>query len=346
MIKHSSGDFARLPFTVTVTRGNMVESRHQVIAAISDANGKYLKSWGDIESPVYLRSAIKPLQALQLVETGAADAFNVSEKELSLACASHTGEPLHVDAVQAWLSRMGLSIDDLECGVHWPTYEVAGRALAAAGEEPTAAHNNCSGKHTGFLTTALHMKERTKGYINLDHPVQQRIIKVLEDFTGIDLTDAPIGIDGCSIPTIGVPLDKAALAFARFADPSRLDADRAAACRRIQKAISRHPDMIAGSDRLCTALNGVAKGTVVAKVGAEAVYLAALPDEGLGIAIKALDGTTRAAEVALGALLDDLGVLTDDMHEVIDPYVRPVLRNRNDIIVGHLQAVFEEEASA
>ena len=341
MIKHSSPDSARLPFTVTVTRGPMVESRHQVIAAISDAEGRLLKSWGNVESPVYLRSAIKPLQALQLIETGAADAFNVSEKELSLACASHTGEPVHVEAVTAWLKRIGLGIEDLECGSHWPTYDPAARALAAAGKEPTAVHNNCSGKHTGFLTTARHMGEETRGYIKLDHPVQRRIIRILQDFTGLDLGNAPIGIDGCSIPTIGVPLDKAALAFARFADPSKLDADRAAACHRLQKAISKYPQMIAGSDRLCTALNEAAKGKVVAKVGAEGVYLAALPEAGLGIAIKALDGTTRAVEVALGALLEELGVLDQDMHRIIDPYVRPVLRNRNNIVVGHLDAVFD-----
>ncbi|TNE41175.1 MAG: asparaginase [Alphaproteobacteria bacterium] len=338
MIKHSSGETARPPFSIEVTRGPIVESRHQVIAAISDADGKLLKSWGEVDHPVYLRSAIKPLQALQLVETGAADAFNVSERELSLACASHTGEDIHVDAVTAWLNRIGLSIADLECGSHWPTYDAAARALAARGQEPTAAHNNCSGKHSGFLTTAVHMKEPTKGYINLDHPVQQRIIRVLEDFTGISLKDAPIGTDGCSIPTIGVPLDKAAFAFARFADPSKLDADRARACKRLQSAISKYPEMIAGSDRLCTALNGTAKGKVVAKVGAEAVYLAALPEEGLGIAIKALDGTTRAAEVALGALLEDLGVMTDEMHQAMDGYIHPVLKNRNNIEVGTLRA--------
>jgi len=340
MNKPSAGDIARNPFTVTVSRGPMVESRHNVIAVISDAEGSVLKSWGDVSSPVYLRSAIKPIQALPLLESGAADAFNLGAKEISLACASHTGEPIHVDAVTAWLKRIGLGIQDLECGSHWPTYDPAARALAVAGQEPTAAHNNCSGKHSGFLTTAVHLGEDPKGYINLDHPVQKRIVKTLEDFTGIDLTNAPTGIDGCSIPTIGIPLDRAALAFARFADPSKLSSERAAACRRIQNSIAEYPEMIAGSDRLCTALNGAAKGKVVVKTGAEAVFLAALPEQGLGIAIKALDGTTRGAEVALGALLDGLGAMTTEMHDACDPYVRPVLRNRNDIAVGHLEAVF------
>ncbi len=339
MNTRSSRDTASLPFTVEVTRGPMVESRHMVIAAISDANGRLVRSWGDVESPVYLRSAIKPLQALPLIESGAADAFNVSEKELSLACASHTGEPIHVAAVTGWLARMGLGIGDLECGSHWPTYDAAARALAAEGKEPTAAHNNCSGKHTGFLCTALHLQEGVKGYISLDHPVQQRIVRVLEDFTGLDLSRAPVGIDGCSIPTVGIPLDKAATAIARFADPAKLKADRAAACLRLQKAIAAHPEMIAGSYRLCTVINRAAKGRVIAKVGAEAVYLAALPEAGLGVAIKALDGTTRAAEVALGAILDELGVLDEEIHRAIDAYVRPELRNRNNRMVGELRAV-------
>lgn len=338
MNNQSSQKSTSLPFTVAVTRGPMVESRHLVVAAISDSAGKLVKSWGNVESPVYLRSAIKPLQALPLIESGAADAFGVSEKELSLACASHTGEPLHVEAVTAWLDRIGLGIGDLECGSHWPTYDPAARALAAAGEVPTAAHNNCSGKHTGFLCTAVHLKDQIKGYINLEHPVQGRIKKVLEDFTDLDLSDAPVGIDGCSIPTIGIPLNRAAMAFARFADPAGLDPDRAAACNRLQNAISKYPEMIAGSDRLCTAINGAAKGRVVAKVGAEGVYLAALPEQGIGIAIKAIDGTTRAAEVALGAILDELGILDEDIHRAIDPFVRPVLRNRNDLTVGEIRA--------
>ncbi|MEH6545256.1 MAG: asparaginase [Sneathiella sp.] len=341
MINNSSSDFASNPFTVTVSRGPIVESHHNVIAAISDADGKLLRSWGDVKNAVYLRSAIKPLQALPLVETGAADALNVTEQELSLACASHNGEASHVDSVRDWLKRIGLGIGDLECGTHWPKFEPAALELASAGFTPTAAHNNCSGKHSGFLSTAIHMKEITQGYIDLDHPVQQRIVKVLEDFTDLDLSRAPIGIDGCSIPTIAIPLDKAALAIARFADPSKLKADRAIACRRIQTAIAKYPHMIAGTDRLCTALDGAAQGTVIAKVGAEAVYLAALPELGLGIALKSLDGADRAAEVALGALLEDLGVMTDDIHKSADPYFHPILRNRNNIVVGHLKAVFD-----
>ncbi len=344
MIKKSANISVRSPLVINVIRGDMVESRHLVNAVVADAAGDLVKSWGEIEKPVYLRSAIKPLQAIPLIESGAADAFSLSDKELSLACASHTGEALHVETVIAWLDRIGLSIDDLECGSHWPTYRPAERALAAAGKEPTPAHNNCSGKHTGFLSTSLHLKEDPKGYIGLEHPVQQRIKKILEDFTDLDLSRAPVGIDGCSIPTLGIPLKNAALAIARFADPDRLGKERFEACKRLQAAIAKAPEMIAGSDRLCTALNGSADGAVIAKTGAEGVYLAALPELGLGIAVKTTDGTTRGAEVALGAILQDLGVMTEKMHREMDRFVLPNLKNWNGFEIGNIRVEIKDTA--
>jgi L-asparaginase II len=317
MITEPAKNSTATPLSVDVWRGDMVESRHLVNAIVTDNNGKVVYRWGDNDSPVYLRSAIKPIQALPLVESGAADAFKLSETELSLACASHTGEEIHVNAVTNWLSRMGLSIDDLECGVHWPTYKPAERAL--------------------FLATSVHLKEDHRGYIHLKHNVQQRLIKVLQDFTDLDLTNAPKGIDGCSIPTIGIPLLNSAMAIARFADPSGLSTDRAKACARIQKAIAAAPEMIAGSDRLCTALNGSAEGKVIAKVGAEGVYLAALPTLGYGIALKTVDGTTRGAEVALGFILEKLGLMTEKMHAEMDAFILPDMTNWNKYEIGKLR---------
>ncbi|OUR78785.1 hypothetical protein A9Q83_06165 [Alphaproteobacteria bacterium 46_93_T64] len=337
MIKQFANNSSQPPLQVNVSRGTMVESRHIIHAVITDADGGIVGQWGDIDSPVYLRSAIKLIQALPLVESGAAEAFNVSEKELSLACASHTGEDIHVNAVTGWLKRLGLSIADLECGSHWPSYRPAERALAAKGLEPTTAHNNCSGKHSGFLATSVHLGEDHRGYINIDHPVQQRIVKVLEDFTELDLSNAPMGIDGCSIPTLGIPLLNSAMAIAKFANPEKLSADRASACRKIQTAIAAHPEMIAGSDRLCTALNRSAKGKVIAKVGAEGVYLAALPTLGLGVALKTADGTTRGAEVALGGILERLGLMTEEMHNEMDEFVLPTMSNWNKIEVGGMK---------
>src|SRR5262249_45349998 len=149
--------------------------------------------------------AIKPIQALPLIETGAADRYGLGPPEIALACASHNGEPRHVALVTAWLKRIGLGVTDLECGTHLPYHEEPAQAMSRAGREPTAAENNCSGKHSGFLTTARHLGEPTRGYIGGGHPVQQRVLRALEEMTGLDLTQAPRGIDGCGIPVIGVP---------------------------------------------------------------------------------------------------------------------------------------------
>ncbi|MCB2103059.1 MAG: asparaginase, partial [Rhodobacterales bacterium] len=194
------------PVVVEVLRGGHVESRHRGAAIAVRADGHVALSWGDVDRPVFPRSAIKPLQALPLIETGAADAFGLDEAEIALACASHNGEPLHTDRVAAWLARLGLSEADLECGAHWPKHEPAAHDLARAGAAPSALHNNCSGKHAGFLTTAVHRGEPTAGYVHRHHPVQQRVMGVMEQMCGLDLSAAPCGIDGCSIPTFALPL--------------------------------------------------------------------------------------------------------------------------------------------
>ncbi|MGH6882033.1 MAG: asparaginase, partial [Hypericibacter sp.] len=210
------------PVLIEVTRGEMVESRHRVAVAVVDAGGKLVESWGDIERPIYGRSAIKPFQALPLLETGAADAFKLGEPEIALACASHNGEPQHTDRVHDWLARIGCEIADLECGAHLPYHEPTMLQLVANGGDITAIYNNCSGKHSGFLTTARHEGEPTKGYIRYEHPVQQRVTQAMSEMTGVDLTRSPRGIDGCGIPVLGMPLRAMAHGLARMADPRKL----------------------------------------------------------------------------------------------------------------------------
>ncbi|HET8728323.1 MAG TPA: asparaginase, partial [Alphaproteobacteria bacterium] len=249
-----AADLARegAPITVEVTRGGMVESRHRALAVIADPEGRVLNRWGDHERRIYPRSAVKALQALPLVESGAADAFGLDEEELALACASHNGETVHTEKVAAWLARIGLSPDDLECGAHAPYDAETARALTRRDKAPSPLHNNCSGKHAGFLAVARHKGERTKGYIDFTHPVQQRILGVLEQMTGQDLSHAPRGIDGCSIPTIGVPLGALAMAMARLADPSGLPDRRAEAATRLRAAWGGKPYMVAGRNRFDT----------------------------------------------------------------------------------------------
>lgn len=291
------------PVLVEVTRGALTESRHRGIVAVVDADGGAVELRGDVDRPVFARSAIKPLQALPLIETGTADAIDILPEELAIACASHGGEPKHVAVVATWLHRVGLSVADLECGAHPPSYAPAARALYAAGAEPTALHNNCSGKHAGMLAICRHEGDKTRGYIAPDHPQQQRVRRALSDMCGVDLSAAPSGIDGCSLPQYGIPLRALALGFARFGAPENLPTERETACRRIAAAMVAHPFMLAGTGRFCTRATEITNGKALLKTGAEGVYAAAIPSRGFGIALKIDDGATRAAEVAMAALL-------------------------------------------
>jgi L-asparaginase II len=292
-------DAANTPVLVESRRGDMVENFHRGRAAIADADGAIVAAWGDIERPVFPRSAIKPLQTIAVVEGGAADAFGLGDVELALASASHTGEPAHVAAVAAWLSRIGLSAADLECGTHDPYNATAAAALIRAGTAATPLHNNCSGKHSGMLSLARHLGVPTKGYIAPDHPTQLAWRRVLGEMAGLDLVAAPAGTDGCSIPTIAVPLSGLARAAARFAT----GAVHGDSCARIRRAMTTAPFMVEGSDRFCTRVIEATAGAALVKFGAEGVFFAALPGQGLGIALKIDDGSPRAAQVAIAALL-------------------------------------------
>jgi len=317
------------PILVEVTRGDMVESRHRAAIAVVDARGSVVHAWGDIDRPVYGRSALKPLQALPLIETGAADRYGLGAAEIALACASHSGEPRHVELVSRWLAHIGSGPNDLECGSHLPFHEPSLEALILSRRKPDARYNNCSGKHTGFLSTALHLGEPTAGYIRHEHPVQQRILGTLEQLTGLTLGGAPRGIDGCGIPVIAIPLGNMAMAMARLADPDpHLPPARAAAAKRILAAMAAEPFLVAGSGRFCTRVMEVVGAKVVLKTGAEGVYAASLPTLGLGVALKVDDGAGRAAEVAMGQVLRHLNLLDADEETALAETFGPPVSNR------------------
>ncbi len=320
------------PVLAEVTRGTMVESRHRAAVAVVDAGGQVVLSAGDIERPVYARSAIKSLQAIPFIESGAADAFGVSDPEIALACASHKGEPRHVETVLAWLERIGCSLKDLRCGAHPPYDAAAAHALIARGAEPSAAHNNCSGKHAGFLTLARHLNAPTGGYIRYEHAVQQRVLGVLESMAGLDLGDAPRGVDGCGIPVIGISLGNLALAMARLADPYDQPEARQAACARIRGAMAAEPFMVSGTAGFATRVMAKTQGSALIKGGAQGFYCGALPELGLGIALKVDDGAGRAAEVVMAGLLARFGI-GEAEHELRD---QP-LRNHAGTEVGELR---------
>lgn len=333
----AAADTGLNPVLVEVTRGEAVESAHRGAIAAVDAQGRVVLSIGDIDRPVYPRSAIKPIQALPLIETGAAEAFGLSDAEIALACASHNGEQPHVDAVNAWLARIGLSATDLECGASLPATEAALRRLFRENGSATAAHDNCSGKHAGFLTVAQHLEAPTRGYVRAHHPVQQHVLGTLEAMTGLDLGDAPRGTDGCGIPVIGVPLGNLALAMARLADPRDQPERRQAACTRIRRAMAAHPFLVAGTGRFCTRVIECCGERALVKTGAEGVYCAALGEHGLGVALKIDDGARRASEIVMGAVLVRLGVLDAAARGALADALHPAVLSRSGSRVGEIR---------
>jgi L-asparaginase II len=325
---------SRGPVIIEVTRGPVIESRHEGIAAVVKADGTVVEAWGDIDAVILPRSANKPIQAMAFVESGAIERFDLGNEHIALACASHSGEKRHVEVVRAWLAKIGLGEADLECGTHPPRLQASIEALARANVLPTPAFNNCSGKHSGFLTTAVQYGEPTRGYIKYDHPVQRRLREVMTDLCGTDANAFKYGTDGCGIPTLATPLKRLAQAMASMADPSRLSSKRADAALRIRKAMNAEPFMVAGSGRFCTRINEMAPGVVQVKTGAEGVFCGMLPTLGLGVAIKMWDGAARASEVAMAALLDHLGVLPAGQGEEI---LQPPVKNVVGLLVGEMR---------
>ena len=278
------------PVLVEVLRGALVESRHRGAVAVVDADGATVLALGDVAPPVYPRSAVKPIQALPLVESGAADRYGFGDEELALACASHGGEPAHVEVAQRMLARAGLDVGALECGTHWPTHQPSTQALARSGGAPSALHNNCSGKHAGFVCVACAAGVDHRGYVAADHLVQREVRAALEDLTGTALAEERCGIDGCAIPTWAVPLTALAHAFARFGTGRGLAPERAKAAARLRAACAAQPYYVAGTGRFCTEIMKRFGARVLVKTGAEGVFCGALPEQGLGIALKCDDG--------------------------------------------------------
>ena len=339
------------PILVEALRGDARESMHRGAIAVLDADGAVVASLGDIDRPVFPRSAVKVLQALPLVESGAADQLGLDDAELAVACASHGGEPAHTAAVERMLAKAGLDPSALECGTQWPSYDRAARALAAAGREASGVTNNCSGKHAGFLCVAcrLHggadLRRFATGYVRPDHPVMRAVTAALQAATDCDLARVPRGTDGCSIPTFAIPLRNLALAFARVGTGSGLAPGHAAAAQRLRRAVAAHPFMVAGSGRFDTKVMDRLGERVFCKVGAEGVFCAALPERGLGVAIKIDDGNnSRAAEVAMATAIEALVRLDEAEAAFMRGLSDATLRNWNGIEVGSLRATADLRA--
>ena len=327
------------PVLVEVMRGGRVESAHRGSLAVVDADGALVTAVGDIDRPVFPRSAVKAIQALVLVESGAVQRFDLTQAEIALACASHNGEPRHVETAETMLKKAGRKPTCLECGAHWPMLDKAVHALARSGREPTALHNNCSGKHAGFICAAVAMEEDPKGYIRPDHPVMADVTATLEAVCGFGLGGQRPGTDGCSIPTHAIPLRHLAHGFARFGTAQGFDTTRARAAARIREACAAEPFMVAGSGRFDTEIMTALRTRAFTKTGAEGVFCAALPELGYGVALKVDDGATRAAQVMMAALIARHLDLSDAERAAVETAKNPHLKNWNGLDVGELRPV-------
>jgi L-asparaginase II len=327
------------PVMLRVTRGPLVESLHRgAVAAFQ--GGKTLFAAGDADAPVFLRSSAKPFQAMALLLSGAAEAHGLGDDEIAVACASHGAEEIHLAAVRSLQRKCGVPPEALGCGAHPPASTRASLDLARGGGKPETLHNNCSGKHTAMLAAAKALGAPLEGYLEPDHPVQRMNLRNLALFAGVDPASVVVAVDGCSAPVFAIPLVSAAAAFSRLAAPdATIPPAEAAAARRIVKAMTHRPDLVAWPGRGDAALMGAAPGRIVSKLGAEGVQCLGVLDRGLGIALKLDDGSDRARLPLTAALLEAAGVLTRDNAAAIGPAADRVLRNHRGVEVGRLEPV-------
>ena len=316
---------------VEVTRGGRVESRHRVSAALVDDTGNLLAWAGDPELDTFFRSAAKPLQALPLIGDGAADAFEFSDPELAVCCASHSGEPPHTDAVRAILDRIGCSEDDLVCGVHWPFHKPYADKMRREGRSPSRIHNNCSGKHAGMLAWARHKGIDIEGYHRADHAVQRRICSEIGAWAGLTCEALPAGIDGCGVISFAQPLNVMAGIYAKVVVAA--ESDPTGPAGRITRAMTCYPFYVGGTGRLTNRLMEVTEGRLLAKFGAEAVYCLGDRSRGWGVALKVEDGHRRAIGPAVVEFLSRLELLNrDELAALEDRHVQSVKNTRGEIV--------------
>lgn len=320
------------PVIAEVTRGGIVESRHRGAYAVVDASGHVVAAEGGIAAAVYPRSAVKAFQCLPVIESGAADRFGFTDEEIALCCASHNGEAGHVRVARAMLAKAGNAEDLYECGAHWPFDEASRFSLVRHGENCACVHNNCSGKHAGMLALARQLGADPHGYTKPGHPVQRAIAEAMGRMCDVDLSQQPMGIDGCSVPTWAIPLKNMALGFARFASPDF------APGQRILNAVRKHPFMVAGTGDFDTLIMEAVPRLFV-KTGAEGVYCGCIPHAGLGIALKVDDGASRASEVAMASVLAGLDVWMPEEKAAIERFRHHELANWRKIEVGEVRGL-------
>jgi len=334
---------------VEVTRGGLTESRHRGHVVACEPDGRVVAQLGARVTVTFLRSSAKPHQAIPLITSGAADRFNFDEREIALACASHSGEAIHTEVAASMLKKIGLGPEASKCGTHDPFSPDATRELREKGEAPSVLHNNCSGKHAGMLALALHLGAAVEDYDQPGSPVQLAIAKVVSEFSEVSIEDISVGVDGCGVPVFGITVKAMALMYARLVSPpAEFDKATGDACARIVSAMSKYPELIGGTkDRLDTEIMRATKGRVISKVGAEGVYTCGiLPCDdwpsGFGLALKIEDGDDhRARPTVVIESLRQMGILADESLEAVSRYAFFPVRNRRGEVVGEVTACFK-----
>lgn len=324
-----------------LTRGEIIESQHRGALALADTAGNLLAWAGDPQHVIFMRSSSKPFQALPLIESGAAEHFGLNLKQIALICASHAGSQEHVQTAEAIQKAAGIEETDLLCGVHVPGDEEAARLLIIEGKDPRPNQHNCSGKHSGMLALSRYLNEPTGSYLELEHPVQRRILITLAEMCDISEADIVLGVDGCSVPNFALPLVAAATGVARLADPTGLSEARAQACRTVFEAMTTHPEMVAGRGRFDTRLMQVAGGTILSKAGAEGYQAIAIAPGALGadspamgLVAKIADGSSRAVRPVTLAVLEEIGALGKAEMTELAEFSARTLCNYRGIEVG------------
>ncbi len=326
---------------VHVRRGQLTESVHHGHIAVVDHNGLIQYSLGDPAYVTFARSTAKLIQAIAVVETGAADRFQFTLEDIALCCASHSGEPEHIRTAANMLSKMHKQWSDLRCGPHEPLHKPTAEAMRSSETKPTPLHNNCSGKHAGMLAVAS-MLEHDPGvpYDDINHPVQQLLLSTFSHMCDVPVNQLHLGIDGCGVPVYGLPLHHLALAFARMGSGAALTKTRAEACETVIRAMIEHPFYLAGSDRFDTGLIQATKGRIIGKMGAEGVFSGMIPSLKLGFAIKIEDGAERALYPAVVHLLLQMNLLSGEEHNKLAAFHTPDVKNWRGDIVGSITPMY------
>ena len=323
------------------TRAGHVENIHRGDVAVVNCEGDIVKSIGNAHLPMFWRSAAKPFQALPFVKNGGLDKYNISEEELAILVSSHSGEPNHVALVRGILEKLGLTEEDLECGIMRPLNGKAFKALIKSGEPLTQVHNQCSGKHAQIMALAIMLGVEVKGYSQPQHEAEKLIFKHVSMASKMSEDNLEIGIDGCGVPVFYLPLYNMSLAYARLSTPSRGDwGEYEVAATKIRDAMSNYPQVISGTGRIDCAISEVSKGRIIGKMGSDAVYCIAVKDENLGIAFKIEDGDFAVVTPMVVAILKHLDLLSKDEAAELDKTFPPLLKNHRGDIIGTIETVF------